>query len=137
MLEEDCKSGLRLDYLYFSEINCSRQQLIKKAKLNVNYDVDRKINGNEAIVKIVTNIKSHNDEISLSLTTIGKFTLIDLENVYDDSIKKEMLNLNTVAIIMPYIRSQVSIITTQPDLTPILLQPVDVTLLMAQQAENM
>lgn len=137
MLEEDCKSGLRLDYLYFSEINCSRQQLIKKAKLNVNYDVDRKINGNEAIVKIVTNIKSHNDEISLSLTTIGKFTLIDLENVYDDSIKKEMLNLNTVAIIMPYIRSQVSIITTQPDLTPILLQPVDVTLLMAQQTENM
>ena len=137
MLEEDCKSGLRLDYLYFSEINCSRQQLIKKAKLNVNYDVDRKINGNEAIVKIVTNIKSHNDEISLSLTTIGKFTLIDLENVYDDSIKKEMLNLNTVAIIMPYIRSQVSIITTQPDLTPIMLQPVDVTLLMAQKAENM
>lgn len=137
MLEEDCKSGLRLDYLYFSEIHCSRQQLIKKAELNVNYNVDHKINGNEAIVKIVTSIKSHSDEISLSLTTIGKFTLIDLENVYDDSIKKEMLNLNTVAIIMPYIRSQVSIITTQPDLTPIMLQPVDVTLLMAQKAENM
>ena len=31
---------------------------------------------------------------------------------------------------MPFIRSQVSLLTTQPGLTPILLQPIDVNALV-------
>ena len=126
-----------MDYLYFTDIHCARKQKIDKTLLNVNYEVKQKIDGNEALVSIITDVKAQNDGITLSLTAIGKFTFVETENVQEESIKNDILKYSTVTIIMPYIRSQVSILTTQPDLTPILLQPVDVTLLMAQQAENM
>ena len=43
-----------------------------------------------------------------------------------DEFAKEILLKNTVAIMLPFIRSQVSLLTTQPGMKPIMLQPMDV-----------
>jgi len=134
MMEKECRSGLRLDYLYFKDIKCSRKSRIEKTELNINYKINQQVKNDVAKVEIVTEIVAQDNSINVQVTTFGQFTLVDGNNEYDENTKKDMLRLSTVAIMMPYIRSQVSIITTQPDLTPILLQPVDVTLLMAQQA---
>lgn len=136
MIEEECRSGLRLDNIYFSHIECTRKQIIEKTTLSVNYQVNCNVDNNVSIVEIKTDIVAQNEGIHLILITNGQFTLVDDDNEYSDETKQDMLRLSTVSVMMPYIRSQVSLITTQPDLTPIILQPVDVTRLMAQQQEQ-
>ena len=45
-----------------------------------------------------------------------------------------LLNYNTVAMMMPYIRSQITLLTSQPGLTPLILPVVDVNKLVNSQA---
>ncbi|MCI8459445.1 MAG: hypothetical protein HFE46_07260 [Clostridia bacterium] len=130
MNEKECKSVLNLDYLYFSEMQFIRTKDIGQTTLDINYEIKHEIADDVANVKIETTINSQNESLKLKLVTTAQFSLIDEANQYDAKAKEDILRYNTVAIIMPYIRSQVSIITTQPDMNPIMLQPIDVTRLM-------
>lgn len=137
MNEQDCKSTLQLDYLYFPEMNLQRLKTIGQTVLDVNYGVQHTIENYVANVEITTIIKAKNDSINLTLKAVGHFTLSEEAKDFDTKTKEEILRYSTVTIMMPYIRSQVSIITTQPDMTPIMLQPIDITRLMAQKEEKL
>lgn len=47
--------------------------------------------------------------------------------------KNDMLEKNTLAIMFPYIRSYVSIITTQPGMNPIVLPAMNIIALVNDQ----
>ena len=84
-------------------------------------------------VEIYTNIFCENF-MTLKLQTTGSFkinessinTKVDGENLREFVIKN-----NTVAIMFPYIRAQVTLLTSQPGLNSIVLQPMDITQLTA------
>lgn len=124
---EEKKNILKMIDLHFSKFNFENSKNMGSCPLKINYAINCLLNkDNENQVKIVidTIISSDIESISLSLQTIGIFE-IDPKNI-DEETKKYILTRNTVAIMFPFIRSQISLLTTQPGVQPILLQPIDV-----------
>ena len=121
------KSALEMQDLFFSEFSFAqkRSSAIKKISTNIAVSYATKVDDkNQVKVQIDLTIKDEGEELSLFLRAIGYFKLI-LEDE-DDMLAEQILKKNTVSIMLPYIRSQVSLLTTQPGLTPIMLQPIDV-----------
>lgn len=87
-------------------------------------------------VRIQIDLKLEDDAglFELYLQTLGFFQLENSENLSED-LAKSILEKNTVAIMLPFIRSQISLLTTQPGMTPIMLPPVDVNALMKQNSD--
>lgn len=121
------KSALEMQDLFFSEFSFAqkRSSAIKKISTNIAVSYATKVDDkNQVKVQIDLTIKDEGEELSLFLRAIGYFKLI-LEDE-DNMLAEQILKKNTVSIMLPYIRSQVSLLTTQPGLTPIMLQPIDV-----------
>ena len=96
-------------------------------KLNVKYSVqcliDKKT-GNSVKIIFDTYINDKDESFNLSLQAVARFE-IDAKTLTEQE-KNIILKRNTIAIIFPFIRSQVSLLTTQPGITPVMLQPIDV-----------
>lgn len=88
---------------------------------------------NQVRVVIDTSLADEDRIFVLDLQTIGYFRLnaADLE----EDIAAEILKKNTVSIMFSFIRSQISLLTTQPGITPVMLQPIDVNALMDDAQE--
>lgn len=83
---------------------------------------------------IDTSIRNKEAGIILNLQTIGLFKVeqVDIEeNIYDQLVKT-----NTVAIMFPYIRSQVSLLTTQPGIQPIMIPPMNINVLLEDNQQS-
>lgn len=121
------KSTLQMQDLFFSEFSFAQKRSGKPKQMHTNISVSyatKSDDKNQIKVQIDLTIKDDSGELSLFLRTIGFFKLT-MENA-EEAIAEQILKKNTVSIMLPYIRSQVSLITTQPGIVPIMLQPIDV-----------
>jgi len=79
------------------------------------------------IVLIFRTTKKGEYEIDIELSGIFSFeSEIDLR----EEAKKVLIQKNTVAIMMPYIRSQLTLITSQPGVDPIVLPPLNINAML-------
>lgn len=125
------QSKLSMLDMYFSHFEFKNKRKIESTKLKVNYKVRNRIDENQNTqINILTIIESEDESIYLELEAVGIFNLVGM---MDDKIKREILNKNTVAIMLPFIRSQISLITTQPGFSPILLPLIDVNELIGNK----
>lgn len=127
----ECK--LQLIDLYFSKFDFVQERENNSenteytTSLNINYSINQNDNSRIKIV-IDTNIKTKEENICVNLQTVGIFDIdkSDMElEMYEQIIKG-----NTVAIMFPYIRSQISLITTQPGIAPIMIPPININALI-------
>ncbi len=127
-------SKLIMQDLVFSQMSYELKKKTKdtefKTSISVKY-AEKKDNKNQVRVTIDTTITNDEDTLRVYLQTVGYFKL-DAENI-DDATAEQILKKNTVAIMFPYIRSQVSLITTQPAMVPIIMPPIDVNALVDNQ----
>ena len=82
----------------------------------------------------ITKTDEHEYDIELKLLVNKSDLLVVVITkahfVYEaETYKKEesIIKTNTVAIMFPFIRSQVTLLTTQPGMTPIVLPPINTT----------
>lgn len=61
----------------------------------------------------------------LSVSVIAKAHFEYVAESYE--MEENIVKTNTVAIMFPFIRSQVTLLTTQPGMTPIVLPPINTT----------
>lgn len=129
-------SVLQMKELYFS-----RMQVFNTNPHNIklNLNLSHKINyyntpDNPLLekVEIITKVEDNDKNISIELTCIGIFELIDNEGQFEEGAVNDILQKNTVAIMYPFIRSQVSLLSTQPGMQPILIPPIDVNTLVKE-----
>lgn len=130
MNNTECKIQM-LD-LYFSKYSFSQERNKKieeeySTSFNINYaennDDDSKIK-----VTIDTSVSDKGGELVLELQAVGIFN-IEKENT-EKSIYEHLVQVNTVAIMFPFIRSQISLLTTQPGIKPIMLPPINLNALI-------
>ena len=136
MTSEQMKSVLKLEKLSFEKIEYSRDVNIGVAPKEYEMNFTREIQGNTDAkrfrVSLTANIWSKDiDSIKLVITLVG-FFFCDCDH---EEMKKDLVNKNTIAILFPYLRSQISLITTQPDLLPITIQPMNIVA-MFDEIEN-
>lgn len=118
------KSKLNMIDMYFSRFQFFNKRKIESFNLRVNHKVSRRVDEEKNTeITILTTIENDSKDVSLELVTVGVFNLVGEE---DEALKEEILNKNTFAILFPFIRSQISLMTTQPGFTPIILPPINV-----------
>ena len=118
---EEIKSVLNMEKLVFDKISFERKGF--KNQNQIKYAVETRIaqHQEKEIYRVTLVLKGDKEEeydFEISLT--GFFTFSDGAEV-DEQMKKTLINNNTVAIMMPYMRSQVSLLTAQPDMDCVVL----------------
>ena len=117
---KDIKSNLQMKNLYFSKFSFVRDKVIKNGELNA--DIKKNIisiGDHEYNVILTTTIEK--DDMNIELVAEAQF----LYESEDYSREESIINTNTVAIMFPFIRSQVTLLTSQPGMTPIILPPIN------------
>lgn len=128
----DNESSIKMLDFYFSEIKFNNNKRTPettniKCQNRVEYHFDE-TDKTLVTVKLNTELNSDNNSISLSVSAVGVFS-IPLEIEARDCICKT----NTVAIMFPFVRSEITLITAQPGLMPIMLPPIDINKLVKDQ----
>lgn len=133
---ENVKSILNMENLVFDKIAFERKGF--KNQNEVKYSVETRIaQHQEAEIYRVTLVlkgdKKGEYDFEISLT--GFFTFSDSAEV-DDHTKETLINNNTIAIMMPYMRSQVSLLTAQPEMDCVVLPPFNINKMVNDDGGN-
>ena len=116
------KSDLKMENFHFVECSIVRSPVIENGSLS--FDLHKEIheleNGSYNVVLTLT-ISKEKSDLNVKVIASAIFTMDndDLELV------RSIMDTNTVAIMFPFIRSQVSLLTTQPGMIPIVLPPIN------------
>ena len=117
---KDIRSNLQMKNFCFSKFSFVRDKVIKNGELNA--DIKKNIisiGDHEYNVILTTTIEK--DDMNIELVAEAQF----LYESEDYSREESIININTVAIMFPFIRSQVTLLTSQPGMTPIILPPIN------------
>lgn len=117
---KDMRSNLQMKDFYFSRFSFVRDKVIKDGELNV--DLQKNIiskGDHEYNIILTTTIEK--DDMNIELVAEAQF----LYESDDYSREESIININTVAIMFPFIRSQVTLLTSQPGMIPIILPAIN------------
>lgn len=115
------ESVLKLKRIYFNELNFSRKDVEKN---NIDVFVERKQFTNseyEITLNLIISNSEEKYQVNVSIVGIFEFSE-DLDEVTKDIIVEK----NTISILFPYLRSQVTLLTSQPDIKPMIIPPLNI-----------
>jgi len=116
-----------MENLYFDKTVAKRNDGYKIEKLGIEVE-NNKMDDFKYCVKLT--VKTANKDIFVEVVLVGEFTL-------DSSVPKEieeiLIERNTIAIMFPYRRSQISLLSTQPGVEPIVIPPINVNKLIKEK----
>jgi len=124
------ESNLKLNKVYFTRLTFERNDELKKTiELNNDFNVEYyEISKNSNKVSIIYNAKSKDSSLKISAIINGVFELANYEEMDEETIES-ILKINSIAILFPYLRSQVVLLTSQLGMTPIQLPIINAELL--------
>lgn len=128
---EKGKSVLQLDKLVFDEINFKRLGFSsdKKLELKIKSNISQK--KKDDIYKVTLSIEGNKpEEYIFEISLTGYFIIV---GEVQDELKKVLIRNNAIAILMPYLRSEVSLLTAQPGVDPVVLPPFNINALFAKK----
>ena len=128
-MENNVNSILSLDKLVFDKIEFKRLGMKNENKVDFKMKIIVNQKQDDDIYR-VTLIGNKEEEYILDIELTGYFSFNENE-MLDEELKKKMIRHNAVAIIMPYMRSQISLITAQPEVDCVVLPPFNITKMMS------
>lgn len=135
-MEKNVNSILSLDRLVFDKIEFKRMGRKNENEIEFEIKIIISQKQNEDIYKVTLALNGIKEkEYSLAIELSGFFSFDEKEPL-DEEFKKTMINQNAVAIIMPYMRSQVSLITAQPEVDCVVLPPFNIVKMMSEDQNN-
>lgn len=121
--DKNLMSRLVLDHLVCDELSFERYGFSSdgspKADIKVAFGVKQDGENSHRVTMEVT--ATRKNEFTASVRITGYFTISDR-----DPMRDVLLNQNALAIIFPFVRSQMSLLTTQPETTPIILPVINI-----------
>ena len=123
--------------LYFPEYSFRYDKKQGKMNLTTTFSVDyaqKTDDKNQVRIELWTQIKDEENRFELNLMARAFFKLNAEGLSEEDAI--EILRKRTLAIMFPFVRSQVSLLTTQPGMSPIMLQPINVDAVVNNTPSN-
>lgn len=131
-MEKEVSSVLSLDKLVFDKIEFKRIGMKTESEIEFKLGIAINKKQDEEVYRVtLTLVGNKEKEYSLEIVLSGYFSFNEMERL-DEKKKKSMINQNAVAIIMPYLRSQVSLITAQPEVDCVVLPPFNIVKMMSE-----
>ena len=128
---EKVSSVLKLDRVVFNEVSFKRLGF-KQAKAKTSFGLGRNIEKiADGKYQVSLSVKVDRDNEYEALVSITGYCEIDEADPQKDTILKE----NTIAILFPYARAELTLITAQPETEPLVLPAVNIKA-MLDEAEK-
>lgn len=121
---------LKLEHLLFDKISFERKGFQNSNEIKFKFGFNFDIQATEHIIVHIRVLGEKEDEYQFEVQASGYFTLLGCFEKIDAMAKQ-----NAAAIIFPYIRSQITLLTAQPEIEPIILPPLNIAN-MIQDAEK-
>ena len=120
-------ASLSLVDFFFDKCSYERKAdpIPDNGRINYNFNFDRsitKLDDSNWRVSLQSNVATNNNEVEIHIRVVGLFTV----NTDDKKLKNSLISKNTVAILFPYLRSQITLITAQSGLPPVMLPLLNV-----------
>lgn len=116
-------SDLRMENFYFAECLIKRNPNVENGRLSIDLSKDIcKLENDRYTVTLTLNIEKDNEDLCVKVVAVATFSI---DNNNNSELIGTIIETNTVAIMFPFIRSQVSLLTTQPGMMPIVLPPIN------------
>ena len=129
-MENNMQSVLKMNKIVFDKINFERLGLASKAELNLEITTNISKRQDADIYRVMLCLKGKKqEEYTLEIKLVGFFSF-DNEETLDESKKNDLISKNAVAIMMPYLRSEVSLLTAQPGVECVVLPPFNINKMM-------
>lgn len=114
------KSNLQMKNFYFSNCSFSRDSIIADGEYNI--DLQKKIDKiDEHIYRVSLKTMILKEDMKLEVEANAEF----IYSSDDYGNEETIINANTIAIMFPFVRSQVTLLTSQPGMAPIVLPPIN------------
>lgn len=115
------ESVLKLNKVVFDKLEFKRLGFKneKKLELEIESKISQKQESDVYRVTLVLKGKK-SDEYTLEISITGFFS-IEVTGELTEELKNTLVTKNSVAILMPYLRSQVSLLTAQPEVDCVML----------------
>lgn len=127
---ESIEGKLEMKNLCFTKIlfeQTQNGQNEKKIKFNIGVEYEQKTEKN-ILVRLIANITEESNSININVVEQADFELVNAE-MLDNEAKNNILKVNTIAILMPYMRSQIALLTAQPGMNSLQIPIIDASLL--------
>jgi len=122
------KSALKLEKLIVKKISFVRHRdVLSDSQIDVDFPYNVEINGNEIAVELSSILQ--NTSFILEISMEGKFTVHEDEQGFTS----EALKPNVLAIMFPFLRSQVTLITAQPGFESLTLPAININELVSSE----
>lgn len=132
----DYKSALNLERLVFDKIHFERFGFQNDNQLNYRFESNVAKKNDGEIYRVTLICKGNKeDEYSMEISLTGFFSFQSEEEISDE-IKNHLVNVNTVSILMPYMRSQISLLTAQPEVECVVLPPFNINNMLQSQDDE-
>lgn len=133
-IKNNTNSILKLKSIIVKEFSFERQ-LMFDSNISPKVTLSKKIETNDNMDSCVSlSIKFFAETAySLSLSIMGVFSVSDEDSQKIDISKETLLEKNAVSILFPYLRSQITLLTSQPSFQPIVLPPININALFDKE----
>ena len=135
-MKRDARSVLKLQKLVFDKLLFERKGFSSENNFKFNLESQVSKRSNEDMYRVTLVLHGEKaDEYTIDISLTGFFAF-DSDDSLADEDKKELISKNTLAILMPYLRSEVSILTAQPGVDCVVLPPFNINNLMGEAREE-
>ena len=126
----DIKSILKMDKLVFDKISFARIGFKNDKQLTHSLEASFAQNIKDDIYRVTLVLKGEKkEEYTFEISLTGFFSFSGDQDV-NDELKNDLIRKNTIAIMMPYLRSQLSLLTAQPEVDCVILPPFNINKMM-------
>ena len=133
-MENNIKSFLKLEDLYFQKISFKRNGIKNEKDLSFQIQADIEENTKHPhLYKVTLTVTGEKEEeYDLVVSIVGIFSIDENANI-PDGMRNTLIEKNTIEILMPYVRSQISLITAQPGVECVVLPPFNINNIIKSQ----
>lgn len=129
---EKMQSALKLNRLVFDKIEFKRLGFQNENELVLEIESNISQRQDAEIYRITLILKGDKpDEYSFEVSLTGFFTIEESEDISEE-LKKDLVSKNSIAIMMPYLRSEVSLLTAQPEMECVVLPPLNINKMLEE-----
>ena len=129
----DVKSILRMDRLVFDKILFERIGFKNENPLTHSLKASFAKNIKDNMYRVTLILEGQKkDEYNFEISLTG-FFFLDTNDKVDSELQNSVISKNTIAIMMPYLRSQLSILTAQPDVDFVVLPPFNINNMLEEK----
>lgn len=128
-MEQSIKSDLVLHKMVFDRLTFSRKGFKNDSPFSYTFTIKygKTSNDKDVVTLILNGEKDGEYEVELSLTGFFSF---NKESRLSESDKQKIMEVNTITLLMPYVRTELTILTSQPDIEPVILPPINIMKLL-------